>query len=588
VVSTSAINETRFQFISRSSREAASDNSPTIRVLDAFTGGGANIGDAFADERRYELHNNTSLIRGRHTLKFGGRLRHIDLRNASPNNFAGTFTFTSIDQYRDTILNLPGAFPTQFTIAGGDPEAGVKQTDVGLFFQDDWRYSPSLTLSFGLRYENQTNISSMLNFAPRFSFAWAPGAGPDTRPKTVFRGGAGIFYERFGESLTLQARRFNGISQQQFIVTDPAILDAVIFTTAGVTNVPPISALSSLPQTTRTVSQELQAPYTFQAAFGIERQLPLNSTLSVSYVHSQTRRLLRSRNVNAPIGGAPPVPGGGNIFQYESTGRSVQDQLIFNFRTRFTDGVSIFANYALGRARSDTDGAGTFPAHQYDLEGEFGNASTDIRHRFAIGGDFDLPFGINLSPFITYRSGQPFNITTGSDLNGDALFTERPTFGELAARCAELGSTASYCDFSGQDPNAVIPRNYGRGPEFFIVNLRLSKEFEFGSRGGDEQPSGTPTRGGGGGRRGGINDPFGGGGGRGGGGGGEDESLFNVEFSVSIRNLFNRTNFGTPVGNLQSPFFGRSVSSAGGFGFGGGGGGSAGNRRVEFEIEFSF
>jgi hypothetical protein len=55
---------------------------------------------------------------------------------------------------------------------------------------------------------------------------------------------------------------------------------------------------------------------------------------------------------------------------------------------------------------------------------------------------------------------------------------------------------------------------------------------------------------------------------------------------VQIRNLFNCTNGGRPIGNLRSRFFGEPVSLAGGFGFGGGG--SAGNRRVEFEVEFSF
>jgi hypothetical protein len=586
VLSPTVINETRFQFITQDNSQEAADNSPTIRVLDAFTGGGANIGNAFSSQKRFEFHNNTSMIRGRHTLKFGARVRHIKISNASPSNFAGTFTFTSIQQYRDTIQNLPGAFPTQFTIAGGEPVASVSQTDLGLFIQDDWRYSPALTLSFGLRYENQTNISSGRNIAPRFSFAWAHGATGSNRPKTVFRAGAGLFYERFGESLTLQARRFNGINQQQFIITDPAILDAVVLTPAGVSGVPSVASLTSLPQTTRIVSEGLETPLIFQTVVGVERQLPLSSTLSVSYVHSQTRRLLRSRNINAPINGVQPIAGGGTIFQYESTGRAVQDQLIFNFRTRFVEGVSIFANYALGRAKSDTDGSGTFPINQYDLSGEYGNALIDIRHRFTIGGNFELPYGFELSPFITYRSGVPFNITTGTDTNGDNLFTERPKFAQLAARCGEIGNTSTFCDVGGFDQTAIVPRNFGRGPDFFMTNLRVSKEFQFGKKGGKTQTTG---QGGGGGRqRGGINDPFGGGRGGGGGGGNDEDSLFNVQFSVSIRNLFNKTNFGTPVGNLRSPFFGRPVSSAGGFGFGGGGGSSAGNRRLEFEIEFSF
>ncbi len=201
VLSPSVINETRFQYIDRSGRQQAVDNSPTVRVLDAFTGGGANIGDAFSKERRFELINTTSVVHGKHIVRFGGRFRHVNFRDSAPSNFAGTFTFTSLTQYRDTILNLPGAYPTQFSIAGGEPEAGVKQTDIGLFILDDWRVGPGLTLSFGLRYERQTNISSNGDIAPRIAVAYAPGAGGNNRPKTVFRGGFGVFYERLWRRL---------------------------------------------------------------------------------------------------------------------------------------------------------------------------------------------------------------------------------------------------------------------------------------------------------------------------------------------------------------------------------------------------
>ena len=85
-----------------------------------------------------------------------------------------------------------------------------------------------------------------------------------------------------------------------------------------------------------------------------------------------------------------------------------------------------------------------------------------------------------------------------------------------------------------------------------------------------------------------MGGPFGGGGGGRGGGDDDEDSPYELEFSVNIRNLFNRTNKGTPVGNLRSPFFGQPVSLAGGFGFGGGGSQAAGNRRVEFEVQFSF
>ena len=182
-------------------------------------------------------------------------------------------------------------FPTQFSITTGQPQQDVSRTDVGFFGTDDWRVNPGLTLSFGLRYENQTNISDNLNFAPRFSFAWSPGAGGARAPKTVFRGGVGVFYDRFSENLTLQALRFNGTSQLNLLVnaidSDPvrraaaiALLQQPVFTLAGVTNVPTAAQiLAALPQasTIREIADNIRSPRTIQGAFAVERQLPLKT-----------------------------------------------------------------------------------------------------------------------------------------------------------------------------------------------------------------------------------------------------------------------------------------------------------------------
>src|ERR1019366_1386478 len=109
---------------------------------------------------------------------------------------------------------------------------------------------------------------------------WAPGA-VGTRPgKYVVRGGVGMFYDRFPLSSTLIADRYNGVVQQQFVVTNPAFYP----------NVPSIAALSSSPgsQSVWEVDSHLRSPYLLQEAITLERQLPRNSTLAVTYtnVHS--------------------------------------------------------------------------------------------------------------------------------------------------------------------------------------------------------------------------------------------------------------------------------------------------------------
>ena len=603
IINPTTINETRVEFEWNDRNQLGDNSFPSINVADAFSGGGSQIGMSYDREREFEFQNyTTTTLFTNHAVKFGIRLQHVSISDRSENNYGGAFTFTNLDEYRDTLLGT--GYPTQFSITTGEPLQKVSRTDYGLFITDDWRVNPGLTLSFGLRYENQTNIDDNLNFAPRFSFAWAPGAGSGKTPKTVFRGGVGIFYDRFSENLTLQAQRFNGSNQLNLIVNandpDPerraaaiALLQQPVFTLDGVTNVPTADdILAVLPQsnTIRSISPVLQSPYMLQAALGVERQLPWNTTVSAFYIASRTWHVLRARNINAPICpeqvdcfDAPrPDPTLGNIYQYESSGVQNTNQFIVNFRSTVSNRVSLFGNYRLGFSKGDADGAGSFPAYSYNLDGEYGRTSGDIRHNFFFGGNIRLPWEISMSPFIMANTGRPFNITRGVDLNGDSLFNERPTFAELGARCDELGLTNSFCDVSGYDPNAIIPRNFGEGPKFFNVNLRFSKNFGFGSTEG----SGDAGAGAGGGPRGGGIPVGRHGGMRGmrGGMGGGGRAPYNLNVGISFNNIFNLVNFNPPVGNLSSSRFGQYTSTAGGWGMGGG----STNRRIELNLRFSW
>lgn len=650
IINPTTVNETRFEIDWENNSRTGDNTIPGINVSEAFSGGGATIGESFSRELQWELQNYTTTSLGKsneHSLKFGARVRSLNLTDRSENGFGGSFSFVGapeirspvgcdlsdpgcsvaspaigpLDQYRSRILGLNGPryIPVQYSVTTGNPEQKVSRTDAGFFVTDDWRLNPGLTLSFGLRYENQTNISNNTNFAPRFAIAWSPGAGGARAPKTVIRGGFGVYYDRFSESLTLQALRFNGTEQLNLLVSandpDPArraaaitLLQQPVFTVDGVSNAPTVDQiLAALPQsnTIRQVSPDLKVPITYQAALSVERQLPGRTTVAFTYFASVIDNFLRSRNINAPICpeqvnclNAPrPLPGSGNIYEYESTGRVNQNRFNFNFRSNFNPKYSLFGNYSLGFANGDSDGAGSFPAYSYDLSDEYGRSSFDIRHSIVFGGNFNMPWGVSLSPFINYNSGRPFNITRGQDLNGDLQFTERPTFGQLAARCSELRLTASYCEVSEYDPNEIIPRNFGRSPQFINVNLRVSKNFGFGKTEGSSAATtggqGGDARGGGGGRGGpgGRMVMIGGGGGRGGMfGGGSERKPYNLNLGISFNNLFNKVNMGTPVGNIASGRFGQSTSTGGGFfgGFGGFGGGSSANRRIELSARFSF
>ena len=663
IINKSIINETRFQFERNGSLSDADNSIPTLEVQDAFIGGGSQVGQSHADTNNWELTNNTTFARGPHSLKFGVRYRSLDITNFSPANFGGTYTFfggnfapnvdsngdaisgidvvSSIERYRRTLLYLEqgrnpvdirllGGGATQFRLATGNPEAKVKQWDFGGFFQDDWKLRPNFTLSLGLRYENQKNIDSNFNFGPRLGFAWSPGG---QQSKTVIRGGYGIFYERVSENLTMQATRFNGVNQQQFTVLNPDFFPLIPS--------PEQLVAFAVPGSVYRLADNLQAPYTLQSVFSVERQLPHNITIASSYINIRTLHVLRTRPINAPLPGTfiPGVPTSGvrplncaefippdinpstrcNVFEYESSGKYNQNQFIVNLNSRFTRDVSVNAYYVFAKANSDADGIGSLPANPYDFSTEYGRASGDIRHRFVMTGNIRTYWGISLNPFIIVQSGRPFNITLGRDINGDTFNTERPAFAPEGTVCTEANKALFKCTPFGnfklafEPGDVMIPRNFAEGPGSTTVNLRVSKTWSFGSEGGSGNANqqnrpqgqggndgnrqvmggGAGMRGAGGGGPGGPGGPGGGGrggfGGPGGGGfgGGGGQGRYNLTFSLNFNNILNHVNFNNPTGNIGSRNFGQSTGTSGGFG-GFGAGGAAYNRRIDAQIRFSF
>lgn len=575
----STVNETRFQFRHQNATQTPDSSDPSIVVANAFNGGGASAGLHDFIHHHYEVQNYTTKITNAHTWRFGARLRAVSIVDKSGQNFNGTYTFggayapvlgandqpvvpgvicnpatpaegcttiTSIEQYRRTLLfgqmGMPaqmiralGGGATQFSINTGDPVVYVGGVDAGLFAGDDWKVKPNLTLSLGVRYETQDNIRDHSDFAPRVAFAWAPG-GPakNKTPNTVIRGGFGIFYDRFSEQNILVAQRYNGINQQQFIIVNPDSYPAI-----------PSQAMleeSGTQQIVHTISSSVRAPYVMQSSIGVERQLPKKTTLAVTYTNSHGLHELRSRNINAPFApGVYPYPNKGPIYEMESTGLYNQDLLLTNVNSRLTSKISLFGTYSLANARSNTDGLSTFPANQYSMLGEYGPASNDIRNRVSLGGSITSKFGLLWNPFIILQSGAPFNITTSQDIYNDTVLTARPGFATDPNQSGVISTSYGSFDPDPAPGEKIVPRNYGRGPGEFAVNLRLSRAFVYR----------------------------------------EHKKL---TLSVSARNLLNHLNPGPIVGNINSPLFGESNQIGGNGAYADG----ANNRRLEFQARLAF
>lgn len=601
VLGPNVVNETRFQYDRASDSQNPQNSAFTTSVLGAFTGGGNSQGRNQDVQNHYELQNYTSIVHGKHFIKFGVRLRGVTDANSSTGNFNGTFTFPSLQAYRVTQQGLTASClasspnpqtaqcgPIQFSITSGQPLTSVSLVDVGPYAEDDWRIRPNLTLSYGLRFESQNDIHDHADFAPRLGIAWGLSRGK-TPPKTVLRAGYGIFYDRFTYDLVLQQDRLNGISEQRTIVESPNFYP----------NIPPPGTIQGTQSPTiYQPNSNLRAPAIMQTAASIERQVTKSATMSVTYLNSRGDHQLLTRNINAPEPGTfiPGDPGSGirpfggttNIFQYDSGGIFRQNQLIVNGRVSVGTRVSLFGFYTLSYANSDISSASSFPSNSYNLMQDYGRASFDVRNRLFFGGSVSLPYAFRLNPFLIVSSGRPFNIVAGQDLNGDSIFNDRPGFAGSSTPADDTRATSlGNFDVDPADGN-VIPINYGNSPTSTAFNLRISRTFGFGPevKGGS---AGGPRGGGYGRGRGGP--PGGGLGGRGltGGGGnpfGPGNAVnrrYSMTFSVSGRNIFNHVNFGSPVGTLNSSLFGISNSLATGpFSSG------TAIRRVDLRMTFSF
>jgi hypothetical protein len=601
VINPHVVNETRFQYMRIRNDQNALNNQPEVSVLDTFIDGGNPIGILADHEDNFELQNTTQMVHGKHTVKFGGRLRYWDVRNTTTQNFNGTFTFSSLAAFQTTERGLQqgltdaqiralGGGASQFSIVTGQPFASVRYTDAGIFASDDFQLRPNLTLSYGLRFETQSGIDDHGDLAPRVALAW--GIGKDKKsPKTVLRAGSGIFYDRFGDTLLLNAERLDGTNQEQLVVQNPDFFS----------NIPPAEQLTASGQTPTVyqIDPRLHAPYTIQSAISVERQVTKHATASITYLNSRGTDQFLTRNINAPLpgtfipddptSGIRPLGNIGNVYQYASEGVFRQNQLITNYNVRLGTKLSLFGFYTLNYANADTAGASSFPSDQYNIALDYGRAAFDVRHRAFLGATVGLPYGVRLSPLLVASSGSPYNVTIGRDLNGDSIFNDRPGV------AGGTGSNFVTTNVGTFDPTPIpgqqlIPMNFATGPGQFTMNLRVSKSFGFGPEiGGNRQTAqhgGGPggPGGGGGGRPGGLGGRglSGAGGGRGIFDSGSTGRRYSLTLSVYARNIFNNVNPALPIGTLTSPLFGQSNALAG---FGGN---SAANRRIDLLLQFSF
>ncbi|MBI2683257.1 MAG: TonB-dependent receptor [Acidobacteriales bacterium] len=435
-ISGKLFNQFRFLVARQHTPTNSVNPGPKIVVLDAFTGGGAQA-NRLQTENHIAFNEIVSWTGSKHVIRMGINVPDISRRGLDDNtNTAGTYSFSTIQDYQQDR-------PFSLLRQSGNGHVVFMEKVLGGFVQDEFRFRPNLSITTGLRYDWQNYFHDNNNFAPRVSFAYAPGKGR----RVVIRGGAGIFYDRSGPQPIFDLIRYDGERLLRYLISEPPY---------------PAPAVSG-PTSVVRLDPSVRLPYVLQYGAGLERQLGKSTTLSVNYFATRGVDLFRSRDVNAP---APPLyatrpdPNLNVWRQIESSGSLQRHSLEIALRGNVTRYFTGMMQYTLSRAYNDvggtttggsrTSGINSFPANNYDLSGEWSRADYDQRNRFNLLGSLNPGKYFKLGLGLAFYSGMPYTMTTGRDVNNDGLANDRP---------------------------AGVARNSLQGPGYADVDLRLSRDF---------------------------------------------------------------------------------------------------------------
>ncbi len=550
-----ALNEARFQYLRTRLVQEPNSTLPSVVVGGAFQSGG-NPSQILHDKQdSYEMQDLFDLDRGAHSIRAGVRIRVLRDANLSTGGFNGQYIFP------DAAAYLAGR-ATQYSQTFGQPNALLLTEDLGIYAEDDWRVSSHLSLSYGLRFESQTAIPDGSDPAPRLGFSWAVMHGKSKTPLVILHGGYGIFYDRFPAAQLLQSVRQNGTRQVAYLAQNTG------FDPHGP---PPGIVLSSGEPTVYFVSPRLKSSYAQAAGFSVERAIGHYGTVSANLLYEHNTHNFLTRNVNAPLPGTflPGGAGGGvrplgkdNLYAFSSDANGNLERFYFNYHLQITSRLFVFGVFDADKNLGEADGIDRFPSNEYNLRQDYARAAADRAQAYVGGLQWMMPLGVQITPFLSAHSGAPFDITTGSDLNGDTIYNDRPARATGVAGTSVVATSLGNFDVAPGPGEAVLSRNNGTAPAFFWLQLQISKDFHLGPRPRAGEHGGATAS--------------------------APDRPWDLNFALEVHNVTNHNNPGLPVGVISagscgvssgatcrctatpcslvpSPYFGRSLSLANDF-----------------------
>ena len=477
------LHETRIGYAWKRTRQSPNSTAPNLQVAGYFTGGGATSQGLNDRERDLEVDDDIIATRGRHTISLGVQSNTSFVHDYDPNTFNGAYVFgagsapvldannnptgqtttiSGIEQYRRALLGLTGGTPTTYQLTSGTPLVPLTQVQLSLYTQDVMKVSQHLSVTAGLRYQLESTPDSFANVRPRLGLLWSP----DKKGTWVFGLRTGLFTGWDTAAHATEVARLNGTRQQQVTIYSPSY---------------------SNPLTPVAGSIQVGTRNQFSPGYGQIPNLQFDARVAHEFSHHWSAQLeygfgvewegFRIININAPMvasgTGIPPNPTAAllaprplaaneNIMQYQNYGHYRGAMYVANVKQNSYKRFTLNATYWYLNFIGDEQ----TPQSSYSDRGEAGRPDWMRRGGVSVLGVLQLPYKTELTVQFSAMLGLPYNITTGTDSNGDGIFNDRPSY--ASASGTGVYSTP-YGLMTTNTVNGNVPYNAGtmRG----VINL---------------------------------------------------------------------------------------------------------------------
>ena len=445
--------ESRLQLKWSGARTIAAIEAPTVRVLGAFTSGGAqNTGGS----RSFELQAATDVdyAVGPHAWRTGVLVDSAAHRANHRSNYLGTYTFTSLADYQD-------GRPAFYTVRTGDARLAYRDVQAAAYVQDDFRVRRSLLLSYGARAEWQSLLADGVAVLPRAALTWSPSEGTPS-----LRLSWGRFREWFPVAVYEPTLLVDGKRQVEFRVNAPTF---------------PVSGLdgATAPRERLQLERDVRPSTAQRLSVGLEHQVSRGARVSVVYAVTRGAHLLRGRNLNPSIESIRADSLWGNVVESvgdaESRTQTLTAQMLISPQSRRFDAS---VSYLFNRSSANTAGPFVVPPSTSSLDEEWGPVGA--RHALTASMAMRLAaFSFTLMP--RWHAGQPYTLTT-TDAD-DGFFVMRPAGvarnSEMTPAHFDMGLRIAFAiraserTVSGEAPTITSPAGGRRRLELFasVQNL---------------------------------------------------------------------------------------------------------------------